>query len=132
MTTEIKAKDIRKWVNALRSGKFEQTVMNLQTHEGFCCLGVACKIFIPSNKLAKSQDGTMVGGSPLDQPLAPAWLKMVNENFGNKTGVNLMTLNDQGLTNYVGLGVGSSPVFSLTFDEIADLLEAVYIQKVLE
>lgn len=37
--------DIRKrWVDALRSGKYKQTTQRLRTDKGFCCLGVLCDV----------------------------------------------------------------------------------------
>lgn len=32
------------WVNALRSGKYEQTTGKLKRHGGYCCLGVLCEL----------------------------------------------------------------------------------------
>lgn len=32
------------WVKALRSGEYRQTKFNFEDGEGFCCLGVLCKI----------------------------------------------------------------------------------------
>lgn len=40
MDQQIKAK----WLEALRSGKYQQTSDNLRNEEGFCCLGVLCDI----------------------------------------------------------------------------------------
>jgi hypothetical protein len=37
-------KNIRKWVEALRSGKFKQTSGSLKRGDAYCCLGVACEI----------------------------------------------------------------------------------------
>lgn len=34
----------KKWVAALRSGKYKQTIGNLKTSEGYCCLGVLCDL----------------------------------------------------------------------------------------
>lgn len=34
----------RKWVAALRSGKYRQTKEFLYDGDGFCCLGVACRV----------------------------------------------------------------------------------------
>ena len=34
----------RKWVDALRSGEYEQTTNLLRDDKGFCCLGVLCDI----------------------------------------------------------------------------------------
>jgi len=33
-----------KWIAALRSGKYKQTREALEDKNGFCCLGVACKL----------------------------------------------------------------------------------------
>lgn len=37
----------QKLVDALRSGKYEQTQLVLRDHRGFCCLGVACDVLYP-------------------------------------------------------------------------------------
>ena len=37
--------NIRKWVDALRSGEFKQARKALRTSDGFCCLGVACEVY---------------------------------------------------------------------------------------
>ena len=34
----------RKWVAALRSGKYKQTISSLYDAGGFCCLGVMCAL----------------------------------------------------------------------------------------
>ena len=40
-------KNAKKWVKALRSGKFKQTKRTLGIPDGkFCCLGVACELAI--------------------------------------------------------------------------------------
>ena len=106
---------IQKWCDALRGGEYKQDRKTLQTQNGFCCLGVACKVFIPRGKLAKMN--SLLGGElPNDQRYSPNWLKDINDDFNDKTRVELTMLNDSG--NY-------------NFNEIADLLEAVYIHKVL-
>ena len=43
MDAEIK----RKWVEALRSGKYAQTKSDLRNHNGYCCLGVLCDLVQP-------------------------------------------------------------------------------------
>lgn len=118
-------KQITKWVNALRSGKFKQGKNQLQIDTKFCCLGVACEIFIPKT-LQRVYNQQLEGTGPHSQPCSPAWLKNIDGAFQYKTGVSLSCLNDHTsvATNYVSK--------SLTFDEIADLLEMVYIHKALE
>lgn len=38
--------NIRKWVDALRSGEYTQDTGQLRSSHGFCCLGVACEVAI--------------------------------------------------------------------------------------
>ena len=107
---------ITKWVTALRSGEYKQTTSCLQTEYGYCCLGVACKIFIQEHKLELDSNGIIDGFGPNQQPNSPEWLTLVNPKFHTKTGEYLASLND---------------VSKFTFDEIADMLELVYIHKIL-
>lgn len=110
---KINNKDISKWVKALRSGKYKQSKMELQTPKGYCCLGVACDIFIKKEKKMLSHPTKHLRGVfPTSQPYAPEWLKEIDNDFYEKTGVLLSILND--FKNY-------------NFMEIADMLEAVYI-----
>lgn len=39
-----KRENIRKWVKALRSGKYQQIRGRLYDGTGYCCLGVACDV----------------------------------------------------------------------------------------
>ena len=41
MNTEVK----QKWIDALRSGKYEQGSEKLRGANGYCCLGVLCDIY---------------------------------------------------------------------------------------
>lgn len=43
-TPEEQAQHRKEWVEALRSGKYEQTRLRLKDNMGYCCLGVACDI----------------------------------------------------------------------------------------
>lgn len=38
-----------KWLEALRSGKYNQTKQFLKTNTGFCCLGVLCDLYSKEN-----------------------------------------------------------------------------------
>lgn len=124
---DIPVKEVKKWIKALRSGEYAQTKGALQDNEGFCCLGVACKALIPPTKQRKQENGLLFGGviDYLDQPAAPSWLAKIDSDFSATTGYSLVTLNDSGV--WID---GASHRFS--FDEIADLLEAVYVFKVLD
>lgn len=112
---QINKKQFNKWIVALRSGKYQQTKCKLQDEDGYCCLGVACKVL--SKNYKKQKNGMLSGKLPSKSLGAQKWVVNINYDFDSKTGKPLVTLND---------------IFRFNFDEIADLLEAVYIHKVLE
>jgi hypothetical protein len=113
---KINIKELKIWITALRSGEYKQGKRRLQSNEGYCCLGVACKLFIPEDQL-ELDNGYLIGSLPIEHANAPQWLKKINPDFRVKTGKHLSTLNDEE---------------GLSFDEIADVLEMVYILKVLD
>ena len=48
----------QKWVNALRSGDYQQGRNYLRTDNGFCCLGVLCDLYGKENNVEwKLEDG---------------------------------------------------------------------------
>lgn len=114
---EIPIDEFNTWIAALRSGEYKQGRGCLQSEDGYCCLGVACKALIPEDKLELNDDGFLNAGYPLSQPNAPEWLKNINVDFSKKAGRSLDVLND---------------CEGFTFDEIADVLEAVYVHGVME
>lgn len=103
------------WINTLYSGIYRKGQHYLQSYNGFCCLGVACMVVIPENQL-KIQHSRLRGDMPTSQN-SPPWLKKINADFKRKTGLSLVHLNDSTKTTHA---------------EIADLLYAVYVLKVLE
>lgn len=115
---KVKKEDIQKWANALRSGKYKQGLLCLQFNGNYCCLGVACDLFIPRKKLVLDSYKNIEGGFPgRNQPYAPKWLQNINVDFEEKVDISLSEIND-------------SKEYS--FNEIADLLELVYIHKALD
>jgi hypothetical protein len=109
-------KDAQKWANELRSGLHEQGRNTLEDEDGrLCCLGLACKIFIPENK-QKISDGVLKGFYPINQPNAPTWLRRIDAKLNRKLGSKLSYLNDR---------------MDYSFDEIADLIELVYVHEAL-
>lgn len=85
-----------KWVEALRSGKYSQTMRQLKDDTGFCCLGVLCDIQGADFDAIREEYGT------LSLSVNPAkYLKDIN----NVSFLSLM--NDDGKS----------------FSEIADYIE---------
>ena len=78
--------NLRKWIDALRSGKYVQArnVLHRQTSEGesFCCLGVACKVALDNGlklsvSLERDERGIAVRYDDTAATLPPAvagWL----------------------------------------------------------
>ena len=125
LKTDTDKEQFKKWIVALRSGKYNQIKGRLNDSRGFCCLGVACDILIPENEKYKYGNGYLKGGSPNIQKSSPEWLKEIAIDFGNKTGRSIYAINDKGIQI-------DKIQYNMDFNDIADLLEAVYIHKVLE
>jgi hypothetical protein len=107
----INKEELEIWIDALRSGEYKQIKGKLNNLDGYCCLGVACKVLIPNEKL--NLVGEIILGSFVhDQINAPQWLRDINVDFESKTGITLSMLNDKN---------GAS------FNEIADILEKTYL-----
>lgn len=115
----ITKKQAQKWANALRSGKYSQTQRVLQDSKGYCCLGVACEIFIPKSKRILNNVGQLAGVIPSDQKKVPTWLKDVEYHqlpIYMDDNIYLTELND---------------TYDFSFDEIADIIELVYVHRAL-
>jgi hypothetical protein len=121
------------WLAWLKSGAFTQSIMWLQNAKGHCCLGVACELFIPLNKLVTGSADYIIGGVPSDdQYNAPQWLKGINKHFLNLKGYAITQLNDgmevdTSMPWYESVmrDFGTSKV-KLNFSEIADVLYETY------
>ena len=125
-------KEIRKWVKALRSGKYKQGNGRLETEDGFCCLGVACKVFIPKSEQFTDSNGKLDGWFPSAQSNAPEWLKNINHDFeGIVDSPDAVNITKNKTRKHVTLPE-LNDMYNFSFDEIADLLEAVYIYKVFD
>ena len=120
--TKPTKQQIKKWVRALRSGEYSQTTGKLQGEFGYCCMGVACEIFIPKALQVRYNNGFLIGGMPSDQA-SPAWLK----DLVFVLYADISALNDFGRVS----GDNGRSHKPFTFDEIADLLEYEYIYEVL-
>ena len=117
---------IQKWVIALRSGEYSETHDVLQDENGYCCLGVACEVFIPKKLQIRDNAGYLIGGTPEDQDHAKPWLREMQEILG----ADISFLNDCG--SVILDGMNECEKFEpFTFDEIADLLEYEFIYEAL-
>lgn len=101
-------RNVMKWINALRSGKYKQGCIYLhnESTDEYCCLGVANKIF----DLNESEEKTLMH----------TYKKLgLNDSSGVIGGTiwgitSLACLND----------------FGYTFNEIADIIQIEYIEGV--
>ena len=101
------------WVEALRSGVFPQTREVMQDSEGYCCLGVACELFVPDAKKFITSEGFLEGELPSEFYNCPKWLVDINADVFKRTSVSsLSALNDN----------------CASFKGIADLIEKLYLK----
>lgn len=106
----------KEWIAALRSGDYKQTTGWLQKAGGFCCLGIACEVYMKNfpdrvETLADLSYHT-VGYSFDALPFVSASLPTgIDLEFGLDTleARKLMNMND---------------IEKLSFNEIADYLES--------
>lgn len=134
----VNKENVRKWVDALRSGDYKQTTGILERVNRYddsrthCCLGVACRVFMKE----EDNEGILTAISDrhitkftwheneegeadtLPEPVS-VWLGINSNNPVLLTGedgelIPASTLNDE-------------EHFRYTFDQIADLLEEKYL-----
>jgi len=83
-----------KWIKALRSGEYEQDRGHLQTNDGYCCLGVACRIMHPKMNLNFGDISEYnFGKKKLENIKVPKLLKTYSEK--NPVTEILINLNDE-------------------------------------
>lgn len=120
----------QEWANALRSGKYEQCTGSLRDNGKFCCLGVIDEIN-PSMDLSGDSTGFLDNHKRVGLTTNGGTLKGVED----QVHASLQGLNDIGYIGYnedykSGKLIGkTSP---LTFDEIADIIEAEYVLEILK
>lgn len=109
---------MKKWVEALRSGKYKQTKHKLRSkNNGFCCLGVLCNLHAEAHpKFAAKQTDkySYDGNQELPPGIVTEWAGLSTDtgffvdNYGQY--FELISLNDNGNS----------------FKQIADIIEANY------
>lgn len=98
----------QEWIDALRSGEYEQTRNTIRDDRGMCCLGVLCDIVDPEGW---ETFGPRVHAHNLGQCGEPAELDvdlLRAAGISREDAQRLVELND---------------VYRASFDEIADWLE---------
>jgi glutaredoxin-related protein len=113
----------KEFLHELREGTHQQERFTLQGAIGFCCLGVGCNLFSKKHPRSnKTSDGRqfLVGNMPGLQYHDPRWLIDLDADLVKKVGIGAVSMND-------GNGVEQ-----MTHPEIADLLQAVYIEGVMD
>jgi len=92
------------WVDALRSGKYEQTTGQLLKDGRYCCLGVACEVAMYHGVIFEydGENGDLTGNFVGD------WLEITTDK-GPYTQEKLIDLNDKE---------------KKSFSEIADYIES--------
>jgi hypothetical protein len=102
MDAQIKTK----WVEALRSGEYEQATGRLKDGNEFCCLGVLCTVMGAQwRDMGPYLDGFSLRDENDDELLSLRTLDSVG--FGESTQGTLVKMNDDGIS----------------FPEIADYIE---------
>lgn len=125
----------RLWLEALRSGDFQQTAGQLfsKTKNAYCCLGVACRIAgLPSYEVERDEELSVYFGvqgeeynasSYLTLPTAGReWLGVSDENPAIDFPEDLLDLSSD-FGDYIPRDVASLNDGGVTFAQIADLIE---------
>jgi hypothetical protein len=103
----------QKWLNALRSGDYQQGQRYLRTNSGFCCLGVLCDLYGKENNVEWEllDVSTHYEFQGFESYLPSSVRKWANLEYCNPHVNNgestLVRLNDTGFT----------------FEQIADVIE---------
>ena len=135
--------NIRLWVDALRSGKFEQgnaaltriSAINGVRHESDCCMGVACKVAIENGvsfPVKENDMGTryLYGADQEDEYLPTEvieWLGVDNRNVE----LRVIEEHEDDYYTYDGTfrAAEANDDRGWTFEMIADALEQRYLRE---
>lgn len=112
----------RKWLVALRSGQYKQTTEKLCRNGAYCCLGVACDLYIKDGgalSVRGNEDGSLSfdgadGGLP---DKVQKWLGLTSY-LGNLGSKNLATLNDKTGLNFLQIADVVEGAQDLLFMEV--------------
>lgn len=90
----------KKWIEALRSGKYKQGKRLLRSlNDEFCCLGVACEVFAPETAVQFSSRWEYDGSDALLPQIVQDILGLrYSDGYFEDCGPSLTTMNDRGDT----------------------------------
>jgi len=115
------------WIDALRSGEYKQDAEGGQlrtTHDTYCCLGVVCDLFMPSNwnPMKKPFDKMFYShGSEQNWAVpAPKLVRKVGLSHDSTEVDNVEFESDMKIS--VDTCVDMNDLLHMSFDEIADVL----------
>ena len=113
----------KKWLKALRSGKFKQTRGLLKDGQGgYCCLGVLCELYLDEHKETTWEDLDISRGETESGDVLPEevkeWAELENDNpvvdSGIHKGEEISEFND---------GNKDKHIRKRTFKQIAGIIE---------
>lgn len=129
--------NIRKWVDALRSGEYEQATGQLRTNKGFCCLGVACDLYGEENDVTWGRDDGFIGRIDLPPSIVGDWLGIGSPNpvlayisYEDPEDPDAYTITPGGNQISEDAELRASELnddYGWAFDQIADAIEATYL-----
>lgn len=129
ITERQKMNNLKKVINALRSGEYRKTDGRLKRGDCFCAQGVFCDLLVKgklagSPKRAKWDKDVFRSPMGYSGAVAPSFYK--DALLPIDSLVKVISYNDDGLRTLKGEYLES------TFEDIADILEAEHVYKVLQ
>lgn len=91
----MKKSVMKKWIKALKSGKYKKTTGNLKNENGHCCLGVLCAISPYKNNYTKMSWNSAICNSVLPTKVQE-FAGMKSENGTIDDSICLSSMNDNG------------------------------------
>jgi len=117
MTTREQQKaNCKKWLEALRSGEYEQGYDGYLEYEGkYCCLGVGCMALGVKASVKQASPGVFVTGFGVEEDYLSAPTEFMD-------AVGLAT--PSGEYKDEGMLTSDNDDYNLSFSEIADIIES--------
>lgn len=126
---------MRKWVEALRSGKYSQGYYTLKdTENNFCCLGVLCDITKDQLNLEWTLDTAWRYEIDGRRDVPPEKVLDLlgwdtNTEFIKASEIHKILSDWYGIENEMVSLIEMNDSYELSFTQIADVLEAKFLQE---